>query len=461
MRKVIKKLKFILSNKIRKLFIMIREKILKRDSMSHLEQTNHILKLNNIQLSNRLIKQRNNSLLFAFNNSKYYRDIFTLAGLSLNNINSKNWNIVPFTTKENIRDSLETIYSNDYKGKSIIGRTSGSTGVRLAYKYDNGLPVYPLTFSRIFQGLWGIELGMKWVKIWGTQGGLKDNVISKIKTKIKYFADFICGILTLSAHEVSDLDLTKKVLAIQKFKPKGIYGYGTSIFLLAAHINKNNLHAKVETVNLIVYTSEFLTTWQRRIIEEAFRCPVISEYGSVETGIISYECPCGKQHINHESLDIEVLDKSGKINQTGKGQIVVTLFFPKLMPVIRYLLGDIVEIGVQEKPCKYGFSGKYIKNLFGRKNNIIVSRSGILISTQYVAQIMRTVTELKRIQVVEEENFLLNIIIELYKKEDKEKTSKKVEELFNNKLNGDFKVKIVIVDNINDGGKFRWVIGKS
>ena len=54
-----------------------------------------------------------------------------------------------------------------------------------------------------------------------------------------------------------------------------------------------------------------------------------------------------------------------------------------------------------------------------------------------------------------------NDIIELYKKEDKEKTSKKVEELFNNKLNGDFKVKIVIVDNINDGGKFRWVIGKS
>ena len=41
------------------------------------------------------------------------------------------------------------------------------------------------------------------------------------------------------------------------------------------------------------------------LIETTLGCPVVSEYGSAETGIISYQCPRGSHHVSDDTIHLE------------------------------------------------------------------------------------------------------------------------------------------------------------
>ncbi|XVV09122.1 phenylacetate--CoA ligase family protein [Actinoplanes sp. CA-131856] len=91
---------------------------------------------------------------------------------------------------------------------------------------------------------------------------------------------------------------------------------------------------------------------RRDRISEIWRVPVVQEYGSSETGGLAGECPHGRLHLWADRAIFEVYDPStGRCSAEGAGELVVTMLVREAMPLLRYNIGDRVEVTYGECPC--------------------------------------------------------------------------------------------------------------
>lgn len=79
---------------------------------------------------------------------------------------------------------------------------------------------------------------------------------------------------------------------------------------------------------------------------------VVQDYGSTETGSLAGECAHGNLHLWSDRVFFEVLDPtSGEIRRSGRGQLLVTPLYRTAMPLVRYLIEDIVDVSEAVCPC--------------------------------------------------------------------------------------------------------------
>lgn len=109
---------------------------------------------------------------------------------------------------------------------------------------------------------------------------------------------------------------------------------------------------------------EPLSDVRRRRISELWNVPVIEEYGSTETGSLAGECPNGRMHLWADRMLFEVRDPAtGRASAEGTGNLVVTPLFHAAMPLVRYDLGDSVEVSYSDCACGWLLP---IVRVFGR-----------------------------------------------------------------------------------------------
>ena len=85
---------------------------------------------------------------------------------------------------------------------------------------------------------------------------------------------------------------------------------------------------------------------------------------------------------------VEILGSDGSLVQSGEvGRVVVTPFYNYAMPLIRYELGDLAELGSKHAQCGRGLPslrrilGRY-RNVFRFRDGKIASPSAVLLSAQ-------------------------------------------------------------------------------
>ena len=98
----------------------------------------------------------------------------------------------------------------------------------------------------------------------------------------------------------------------------------------------------------------------KNLISEVFKLNFISEYGAAEPGVIAFGCKNDKMHLNSEGVFIEIDENN---------EIIVTNLVSKSFPVIRYKLGDFVEIDNQI--CDCGLPHPVLKSVKGRSGKSV------------------------------------------------------------------------------------------
>ena len=118
---------------------------------------------------------------------------------------------------------------------------------------------------------------------------------------------------------------------------------------------------------------------QRRLLEETFGAEVFERYGSEETSIIASECSEHRgMHVADEHLIVEVLDERGlPVGPGEEGEIVVTDSFNRVLPLIRYRLGDV---GVRGEACPCGRGLSVLARVHGRVADNVVTPEGRTVS---------------------------------------------------------------------------------
>jgi len=91
----------------------------------------------------------------------------------------------------------------------------------------------------------------------------------------------------------------------------------------------------------------------RRSIEQDWDARVVEIYGSNETMLMGVGCTHGRLHLCNELLEFEILDPSTfePVGPGERGIVTITSVVQEVMPLVRYVTGDLVRRETATCPC--------------------------------------------------------------------------------------------------------------
>lgn len=224
--------------------------------------------------------------------------------------------------------------------------------------------------------------------------------------------------VTLPIHEI--------VKQLNEFQPAMFAGYSSALGLLAQEQleGRLNIHPSI-----VISSAEPLSDENRALIQQAFGVPPRNNYGCSEGGVMGYECTHGHMHINADWIIFEPVDANHDPIPAGQlsDRTLITNLANRVMPIIRYELGDRVTLPPEK--CDCGITLPLIK-VEGRTDEILrfQSPSGGLIPVLPLAlwSVLKETPGVLRFQAIQTALDTLKIRLEAKHTEDSEAVWKRV-----------------------------------
>ena len=269
----------------------------------------------------------------AYDHTKYYKNLFASLGLKPSDIQSaEDLKKLPIMTKADVRKHYNEIIPDDIDQiPHRQDRTGGTTGEPMDYLTDENVWGF-VTASKIFA--WeklGYRYGDKFVALGSS------SLFRQKPSLTRRIYDWIRQEIPMNAMNLSDELCEKYLKRIQKENIHYIYGYASSVFLLAKYALDHNLN--VTCVKGAFTTSENLTEYYRTTIQAAFKCQIMDSYGARDAGITAYEVAKGKYIVSYDVIP-EVVDTF----DDNEGTLLSTCVINNAFPLMRYDFGDCVKI---------------------------------------------------------------------------------------------------------------------
>ncbi len=250
------------------------------------------------------------------------------------------------------------------------------------------------------------------------------------------------------------------VAIIKKYKPKHIFGYPSSIYILSKFAKQSNIKLHGIGVKVVFCTAERLYDYQRELISDVFNAPVANGYGGRDAGFIAHECPQGGMHITAESIIVEIVDQKGNSLPPGcKGEIVITHLDSHDFPFIRYKTGDIGVLS--DDICSCGRGLPLLKNIEGRTTDFVVTPEGKIMHGLSLIYVLRELRGIKEFKIIQEEpdHFIVDIVRDADFKIENETL---IRSGFQKRIGTDIIIDFNYLPKINaeKSGKFRYVVSK-
>jgi phenylacetate-CoA ligase len=301
---------------------------------------------------------------------------------------------LPTMTRQDARENVNGIAWPGVPGGAFRYNTGGSSGQPLIFHFGRWRQASDAAGRIRARRWWGVDVGEREVYLWGAPVELKKT------DRLKTIRDRLLNQLVLNAFEMSPAKMDDYVEAIQAFRPRCIYGYASSMALLAAHAHERRLNLRVPGLRVVCTTGEPLYAHQRELIGRTFGAPVANEFGSRDIGFTAHETPHGQMLLMSESIVLEVLREDGSPAAAGEtGEAVMTGLCSDAQPFIRYRTGDMVKLS--EAPCKEGRGLHVIEDVLGRSTDFIVRSDGTIMHALAVIYVLRAVEGIGEFKIVQ------------------------------------------------------------
>lgn len=386
----------------------------------------------------------NEFISFIRENSRYYHnllqnfpDYFTVEELKH----------LPYLDKEIIRKNLNDMVTRN--SNLIKMGTGGSTGKSMIYYTHKSDISRKMAYLDFYKEKHGVKKGMRRASIGG-------RVIVPNKQKRKVFWRFNKPLnqLLLSAYHADGNNLKYYIEKLNSFKPQSIDGFTSTIHRLSKYILDNNLTLTFSPI-AIFPTAEALTPQMKSDIEDAFGCPVRNQYASSEGAPFITENTEGKLEINPATGVFEMEHIQDNIYE-----MVVTGFYTTTTPLLRYRIGDAVEL---ESPLSPNYSQKdiKIKRIIGRNQDFLYSNERGIVTNVNLSTVIRqggnVIIDSQFIQNDIDE-IIINLVIE--KNANVNKLENKLKKSLSTRFGNSTQFTFNYVDKIEktSGGKTRFTI---
>ncbi len=334
-------------------------------------------------------------LAYAYRHVPYYRDVLEQAGIAGGDIAAlDDLQRLPFLTKPLIRANLERLKSDQAQGLARFN-TGGSSGEPLIFYIGKQRVSHDVAAKWRATRWWGVDIGDPEMVVWGSpiELGAQD--------KLRVVRDMLLRTHLLPAFEMSERKLDEFVDSLRTVRPRMVFGYPSSISLIARHAKKRGWPLDKLGVKVVFVTSERLYDEQRRDIEETFGCPVANGYGGRDAGFVAHQCPAGAMHITAEDLIVEIVDSDSCVLPAGKaGEVVVTHMATQEFPFIRYRTGDVAVLG--DETCACGRGLPILKEIQGRTTDFVVAADGTVMHGLALIYAIRDVPGVENFKIIQE-----------------------------------------------------------
>lgn len=301
---------------------------------------------------------------------------------------------LPAMTRQDARANIDHLRWGGVPGGASRYNTGGSTGEPLIFYFGRWRQASDAAGRMRARRWWGVDVGDREVYVWGAPAKL--NKIDRIKT----IRDRVLNQLVLNAFAMSVANMDTYLDAVQAFRPKCIYGYASSVALLAARARARGKRLQLPELRVVCTTGEPLYPHQRKLIAEVFGVPAANEFGSRDIGFTAHETPQGQMLLMSESIVLEVLDSLGRPVAPGElGEAVITALCSEAQPFIRYRTGDMVRASAAG--CREGRGLHVLSEVVGRATDFVVRPDGVIMHALAVIYVLRAVEGISEFKVVQ------------------------------------------------------------
>lgn len=254
----------------------------------------------------------------------------------LANISTDLWENIPFTTKQELRESDGfDLLGVDFKELATYHETSGTSG--------NPSPSWMSHRDTLqeAQVLLGSELNI--------------NENDLILNRFPFAVALPAFILYWSAREAkagfisadqwnAAAPLLRVLEILQKTKPTLLALSSNEAIKLYHLAKEKGVSFPLPNLRAVIVGGELVSPARRKYIEQLFGVPVHMLFGSTETGALSFSCKEGHFHITRPNVKFEVVnEKNHPLGLNEKGFCVLTTG-REGMPLLRYYNEDVIEL---------------------------------------------------------------------------------------------------------------------
>lgn len=301
---------------------------------------------------------------------------------------------LPTMDKRDARDNVERLVWRGVPGGVSKYTTGGSSGEPLIFYFGRARQASDAAGRMRARHWWGVDPGEREAYLWGAPVEL--NKTDRIKT----LRDRLVNQLVLNAFAMSPERMDDYLDALQAWQPRCVYGYASSVALLAAHAEARRRTLHLPKLRVVCTTGEPLYPHQRELIGRVFGAPVANEFGSRDIGFTAHEAPGGQMLLMSESHIVEVLDEAGQPVAPGEaGEAVITGLTSAAQPFIRYRTGDVLRLSTA--PAAGGQGLHVIAEVTGRQTDFVVAADGRVMHALAVIYVLRAVPGIARFKCIQ------------------------------------------------------------
>lgn len=252
----------------------------------------------------------------------------------------------------------------------------------------------------------------------------------------------------------------RQIARINAFKPDVLGGYGSYLGALFRWAWGRGL--EMFRPKVVTYGADAMPDADRRLIEEKFGLPVVSNYGAVEELYIAFQCERRAGfHIGLDHVAVRVVDPHGHTLGPGStGEIVISNLTNRAMPLLNYKLGDVVTLSAL--PCPCGRTLPTLERIEGRVGDLVALPDGDAAHGLSILAPLQAVPGIIQVQAIQEDLRRFRLRTVGAADVNRVASGRQLDQALRSVLGADIAVDIEWVDTIapEPGGKVRAVISR-
>ena len=185
---------------------------------------------------------------------------------------------------------------------------------------------------------------------------------------------------------------------LMEARPEFLYTMPSNLDGLLRVFEKRQI--RLAGLKRVLTGAEVLEDSMRDRVANVLGVSISDNYGSTE-GFISWQCLKETYHVNAEHMMVEIVDEQGQPAAPGQmGKVLITTLENRLMPLIRYEIGDYAIASNQV--CGCGRTLPVIGKVIGRGINLFRLPGNQLVSPWPLVGPLKDHPQFRQFQIVQE-----------------------------------------------------------
>lgn len=302
---------------------------------------------------------------------------------------------IPFVDKRTLQDNVVAM-TDSTRPPDQWRSTGGSTAEPVRIPVWNSERMYATRDMWYARKWFGVDPGDKLFLIWGHSHLLGSGISGRVNGLRRRLTDRALGYHRYSAYDLSEPAMRRAADELLRQRPKYLLSYSVALERFA-NVNKHR-QSEFHQLDLkvaIATAESFTRDDSAQTIAGILGCPVVMEYGAVETGPIAHQRQDGKFSVFWGHYYIEGLESK---DVPGTYEILVTSLYPRCIPLVRYKIGDLVSTAEGTAAINQEFD-----RVIGRCNDFIVLPNDDLVHSEAFSHALKEIPAIMAFQVVQSE----------------------------------------------------------